>query len=79
MIWKQDMSENAALVPVPFYAPVWTGTGSPFKYSESPRRLLPVERQDRTVLPEAGSGLVYNRDAHYTDDTRLGLLVNIYA
>lgn len=73
------MSEPAALVPVPFFAPVRTGTGSLFEFSENPRPRLIVERQERTLASEPDAGLVYSRGGRYLADMRIGRLVNIYA
>ena len=73
------MAEFAALVPVPFYPPVRTGTGSSFNFGETTRRPLLSESRVRILASEPDEGLAYSRNGHFVADTRIGWLVNIYA
>ncbi|MBC2710884.1 MAG: hypothetical protein HGJ94_07775 [Desulfosarcina sp.] len=72
------MAETAALVPVPFYAPVRTDTGLFFNFGKTPRRPLLIEQQARTVAPEADEGMAYSWDGRFIADRLMGTLVNIY-
>ena len=73
------MAESAALVPIPFYPPVRTGTGTLFKFGESFRRPLILKPQVRTVAPELDDGLIYSGGGRLVADWRVGTRVNIYA
>lgn len=72
------MPESTALVPVPFYAPVRTGTGAFFIFGELSRRPLLLEQPVGTVSPEPDEGAAYSRDGSFLADTRIGTRVNIY-
>ena len=72
------MAESVALVPVPFYAPVRTGTGSFFQFGEPSRHPVLLERQAHTVAPEPDDGLTYSGGGRFIADTRIGTRVNIY-
>lgn len=72
------MSESTALVPVPFYPPVRTGTGSFFNFGEQSRRSLPLDRAVRTVAPRPDGAMAYRRDGLFVDPVRIGTRVNLY-
>lgn len=72
------MAESVALVPVPFYPPVWTGTGSSFNFGQTTRRPLLAESRGWILASEPEEGLAYSRNGHFVTDTRIGWLVNIY-
>jgi hypothetical protein len=72
------MAESAALVPVPFYAPVRTGTGTFFKFGETSRNPVLLEPQARTIAPEPDDGLTYSGGGRLVADTWIGTRVNIY-
>jgi hypothetical protein len=72
------MTESVALVPVPFYAPVRTGTSPFFQFGETSRHLVPLARQAHPVAPETDDGLTYSGSGCFTADTRIGTRVNIY-
>ncbi|WP_319405854.1 hypothetical protein [uncultured Desulfosarcina sp.] len=72
------MAESAALVPVPFYAPVRTGTSPFFTFGETSRYPVFIERQARTVAPESDDGLTYSGGGRFVADARIGTRVNIY-
>ncbi len=73
------MAESVALVPVPFYAPVRTGTSPFFHFGEPSRRLVLLERQAHPDASEPDEGLTYNSGGRFAADTRIGTRVNIYA
>lgn len=72
------MAELAALVPVPFYAPVRTGTGPFFKFGEASRQPLPLEGPAWRIASEPDEGMTYSGDGRFINDTRVGTRVNIY-
>ena len=72
------MAESAALVPIPFYPPVRTGTGTLFKFGESFRRPVILKQQVRTVSSEPDDGLIYSGGGRLVADWRIGTRVNIY-
>ena len=72
------MAESAALVPIPFYAPVRSGTGSLFKFGESPKRPVLLKEQVWTVASEPDDGLTYSGAGCLVADLRIGTRVNIY-
>jgi hypothetical protein len=75
------MPNPAALVPVPFYAPVRTDPGNAgkfFNFSQSPGRITRAERQQRSVAPEVDAGLMYNHKGLCFGDARVGGIVNIW-
>lgn len=73
------MAESASLVPVPFYAPVQTGTGTFFKYGETPGRPLLLEQQARTPANEPDECMAYSQNGCFVADTRIGTRVDVYA
>lgn len=72
------MADSAALVPIPFYPPVRTGTGALFNFGESSRRPVLLKQQVRTVAPEPEDGLIYGGGGRLVADLRIGTRVNIY-
>ncbi len=72
------MAESAALVPIPFYPPVRTGTGSLFTFGESSRHPVCLEQPVRAVTPEPDDGLIYSGGGRLVADLRIGTRVNIY-
>jgi len=72
------MTESVALVPVPFYPPVRTGTGSFLQFGESSRHPVLLERQAYAVAPEPDECLTYSGDGRFIADIRIGTRVNIY-
>ena len=72
------MAKSAALVPIPFYAPVRTGTGTLFKFGESSKRPVVLRQQLRTVASEPDDGLIYSGGGCLVADLRIGTRVNIY-
>ena len=72
------MAESTALVPIPFYPPVRTGTGAFFKFGESSRRPILLERQVRRIAPEPDDGLIYSGGGRLVADWRVGTRLNIY-
>lgn len=72
------MPESAALVPVPFYAPVRVGTGSSFKDGKTYRRPLLLEQRVRVIASEPDDGLAYHRDGRFITESRIGIRVNLY-
>jgi hypothetical protein len=72
------MAESVALVPVPFYAPVRTGTSPFFHFGEPSRHLVLLARQAYPVAPEPDEGLIYSDGGRFTADIRIGTRVNIY-
>ncbi|MCB2148819.1 MAG: hypothetical protein KQI81_20230 [Deltaproteobacteria bacterium] len=72
------MAESAALVPVPFYAPVRTGTGPFFTFGETSRHPVRLERPVRTIASEPDDGLTYSGGGRFVADARIGTRVNIY-
>lgn len=73
------MAESAALVPVPFYAPVKTGTGLFSTFGETFRRPVLLDRPVRTITPEPDDGLTYSGGGRFVAEARIGTRVNIYA
>ena len=72
------MSRSTALVPVPFYPPVRTGTGSFFNFGTRSTRPLLIEQQVRTVASEPDEGMAYNRIGRVVGNPMVGTLVSIY-
>ena len=72
------MAESAALVPIPFYAPVRTGAGTLFKFGESFRRPVILKQPVRTVSSEPDDCLIYSGGGRLVADWRVGTRVNIY-
>ena len=72
------MAESTALVPVPFYPPVRTGTGSFFNFGATSTRPLLIEQQARTVVSEPDEGMAYNRIGCVVGNPMVGTLVSIY-
>jgi hypothetical protein len=72
------MAKSAALVPIPFYAPVRSVTGTLFKFGESSRRPVLLERQVWTVAPEPDDVLAYSGEGCLVADWHIGTRVNIY-
>jgi hypothetical protein len=75
------MSNPAALVPVPFYAPVRTDTGNAgpfFNFSQSPGRITRAESRERSAAPEMDAGLMYNQRGVCFGDPQVGGIVNIW-
>lgn len=72
------MADSAALVPIPFYAPVRTGTGTLFKFAESSRRPVLFKQQVRTVAPEPDDCLIYSGGGRLVADLQTGTRINIY-
>lgn len=77
------MSDPAALVPVPFFAPARVQTGNAGTYSndgQRARRTTRVVHPKRSVVhPPVDAGLVYNRQGLRGGDKQLGWIVNIWA
>jgi hypothetical protein len=75
------MSQSAALVPVPFYPPARTGTGSLSSFVTAERRPLLLERQQQTAVNVAmpAHGMAYDREGSLIADLHIGRLLNIYA
>ena len=72
------MADSAALVPIPFYPPVRTGTGTRFTFGESFRRPVLLMQQVQAVAPEPDDGLMYSGAGRLVVDLRIGTRVNIY-
>lgn len=72
------MAESAALVPVPFFAPVKTGTGPFFTFGETPGRPVLLDRPVRTIASESDGGLTYSGGGRFVSDSRIGTRVNVY-
>ena len=73
------MAETAALVTVPFYAPVRTDCGSSFKDQEpSSHRMVLVQRL-RPLPFDPVTGAAYSREGRMIGDRCVGGLVDIYA
>ena len=72
------MAESTALVPIPFYPPVRTGTGTLFNFDELSRRPVLLERQARTAAPEPDDVLAYSGEGRLVADWHIGTRVNIY-
>jgi hypothetical protein len=72
------MAESVALVPIPFYPPVRTGTGTFFTFGESSSRPVLLEQQVRTAAPEPDDGLIYSGGGRLVADLWIGTRVNIY-
>lgn len=72
------MADSAALVPMPFYAPVRTGTGTLFKFGESSGRPLLPTQPVRTVAPEPDDALIYSTSGRLVADSWIGTRLNIY-
>jgi hypothetical protein len=73
------MADSTALVPIPFYAPVRTGTTTLFKFSESSGRPVPLSQPMRTVAPEPDDALIYSGSGRLVADSWIGTRLNIYA
>jgi hypothetical protein len=73
------MSSSAALVPIPFYPPARSGSGSFFRFGMGERRPLLIERRQRSAAVEAEQALAYNREGCLTVDWHIGRLLDIYA
>jgi len=74
------MSQSAALMPVPFYPPARTGTGSFLNFRAAARRPpLLVERRRRAAVAVPDQGLAYDREGRLLADVRTGTLLSIYA
>ena len=72
------MAESAALVPVPFYAPVRIDSLMEFNSDGTSRHQWGRETQPRTFDAEPKAGPVYTRSGRVWTDDRLGTLVDIY-
>ncbi len=72
------MTESAALVPVPFYPPVRSGTGTLFTFGESSSGPVLLRQQVPTAAPEPDDGLIYSGGGRLVADVWIGTRVNIY-
>ena len=75
------MSDPAALIAVPFYAPVRTDAGPAgpfFGMTPGENRLVRLDRGARPAAPEAGGMLVYDQQGRWVGDRLAGRLVNIW-
>ena len=72
------MSQSTALVPIPFYAPVCTGTGLSFNFGEASNGRLLMVPGDRTVSTGPDEGPAYRRDGFLVEDSCIGRIVNLY-
>jgi hypothetical protein len=75
------MSDPAALVPVPFYAPARIRTGNAetfFNHGQRARATTHVVHQQQTDAPGAGIGLGYDQRGAVVRDPSLGWIVNIW-
>ena len=73
------MAETAALVTVPFYAPVRTDSGSSFSYQDpSPHRMALVQRLQPPPFDPV-TGAAYGRQGRMIGDRCVGRLVDIFA
>ena len=73
------MTETAALVPIPFYAPVYTGTGAFDPYHNALPRPLAQPPTPQTARSDPMALLAYSREGRLIGDGTVGALVDIYA
>ena len=73
------MTETAALVPIPFYAPAYTGTGAFDPYHNALPRLLVLPPMPQIARSDPMAGLAYSREGNLIGDGVVGTLVDIYA
>ena len=72
------MAESAALVPVPFYPPVRSGTDTLFTFGESSGGPVLFEPPMLTAAPEPDDGQTYSGGGRLVADAWIGTRVNIY-
>jgi hypothetical protein len=72
------MTESAALVPVPFYAPVRIDALVDFKSDGTARRQWGSETRPQMIDVEPEAGPLYTRSGRVWTDDRVGILVDIY-
>lgn len=75
------MSNPAALVPVPFYAPVRTptgNTGTAFNFNPMSDRTRSDARQDQFLASEVQTKGVYDQRGWFAGNPWIGRIVNIW-
>jgi len=73
------MAQTAVLVPVPFHAPVPTGTEPFFDRDPRTRRGVAIRRVVRTAPGKAVECPSYRPSGQAVDARRVGRLVDLYA
>ena len=72
------MAESAALVPVPFYAPVRIDALMEFKSGGTSRQQWVRETRPWSINAEPEVGPLYTRSGRVWTDEQVGTLVDIY-
>jgi hypothetical protein len=72
------MAESAALVPVPFYAPVRIDASMAFNPGRTSRYQWGRYAQPRTIDAEPEASPVYTRSGRVWTDEQVGTRVDIY-